>query len=149
MRFHSRQAVDTWMCTRIYLSIYLYIIPYLYLCVIGNVLGMYVYMYMYVCVSMYVYVSLRVNTSFLSLWKCTISGVCVYTLYFHFGRVQQFHSTSASTLIERSVTSFYFCHRDDRLSRSRYFIYSDRENREWDGLGQLAASSNGELSLNA
>lgn len=145
MRFHSRQAVDTWMCTRIYLSIYLPIYIYNSIFIfmrIGNVLCM------HVCVSTYVYVSLRASTSFLSLWKCTIR-VYVCILYFHFGRVHQFHSTSASTLNERRVTSFYFCHRDDRLSRSRYFIYSDRENREWDGLGQLAASSNEELSLNA
>lgn len=36
-RFQTRQAADTWMCTRIYLFTYLYIVPYLYLCVISNV----------------------------------------------------------------------------------------------------------------
>lgn len=135
----------------IYLSIYLYIIPYLYLCVIGNVLCMYVCMYICLCVSMYVYVSLRDEYVFsVSMEVYHIRGMymCVYSIF-------PFWSCAAVPLDERVHADrakrhklFIFVTVMTGCLDRRYFIYSDRENREWDGLGQLAASSNGELSLN-
>ena len=84
-RFQTRQAADTWMCTRIYLFTYLYIVPYLYLCVISNV-----------CVCVCVCVR-----------SCRVRSVRAHHMHVYSTSIlvvyNEFHSTRiASILIERT-----------------------------------------------
>lgn len=100
-RFLTRQAADTWMCTRIYLSTYLYIVPYLYLYVIGNVCS---------CPVLCVRLSVSVYVYRMHVYSTSILVVCTSST-----RRYRVHPTN--------VTTFYFCHCDDSSSPSQFYFF--------------------------